>query len=286
MRSVGTLAVLAAVGWAACGQVAINEVAWGGTNASPYHEWVELVNLSDQAVDLTGWTLTWEGVTIPLGEESGAVVLLRRTTIEPHGFFLLERSRDDTVVGREADLIYTGALVNRGDVVSLLDPTGKVVDTANRGCAEGWWAGAPGVSMERVAPHFPDGRFAWRDGTAGELIDAKGNPIVGSPGSENAAYSSSPRVELAPPQGRDGRVWVVEWQAVDPDNPAQELTVQLNLSRDGGKTWTPLAESLPPAGLYEWDAATEEPGAVLLAAVATDPQGNWGAAWQELRLPQ
>ena len=52
-------------------QVVINEVAWGGTEASPYDEWIELFNASDETVDLAGWILAWEGVTIPLGEESG-----------------------------------------------------------------------------------------------------------------------------------------------------------------------------------------------------------------------
>ena len=36
------------------GQLVINEVAWGGTDASPYDEWIELYNPTDEPVDLTG----------------------------------------------------------------------------------------------------------------------------------------------------------------------------------------------------------------------------------------
>ena len=38
--------------------VVINEVAWMGTNASAYHEWIELHNTTGAAIDLTSWTLS------------------------------------------------------------------------------------------------------------------------------------------------------------------------------------------------------------------------------------
>ena len=39
------------------GDVVINEIAWGGTAASPSDEWIELYNTTDQAIALTGWSL-------------------------------------------------------------------------------------------------------------------------------------------------------------------------------------------------------------------------------------
>ena len=268
----------------AAAQVVIIEVAWGGTEASPYDEWIEIYNASDEPVDLTGWILAWEGVTIPLGEESGNTVFLRRRVIEPHGYFLLERTADDTVVGVEADLIYRGALANRGEVLTLVDPEGNVVSTANAGCPEGWWAGTKGASMERVSPTAPDGRLFWRTGLPGELLDAAGAPIRGTPGGPNLAYLSSPRVELALPEGPLSGIVTWSWQAVDLDTPAGDLQVGLYVSYDGGATLQPVAEALPASGSYDWDTTAWEPGPVLLVVKAMDPDGFWGVAVLEAEL--
>lgn len=273
--------LMAAMGAA---QVVINEVAWGGTEASPYDEWIELYNASDEPVDLTGWVLTWEGVSIPLGEESGDTMILRNHVIEPHGYFLLERSADDTVVGKEADLIYKGALANSGEVLQLIDPAGNVVSTANAGCRDGWWAGMKGASMERVAPDAPDGRFSWRTGRPGDLLDADGAPIRGTPGGPNSAYLSSPRVEMVLPQGTLSGVVTWSWRAQDPDTESKDLVVSLYVSYDGGATLQPVAEGLPASGTYDWDTSGWEPGPVLLVAKAQDPDSFWGVATLESEL--
>ena len=266
------------------GQLVINEVAWGGTDASPYDEWIELYNPTDEPVDLTGWVLAWEGVSIPLGEESGGTIVLRNHVVPPHGYFLLERSSDDTVVGREADLIYRGALSNRGEVLQLLDPEGEVVSTANQGCSSGWWAGTKGASMERISPDAPDGRFSWRTGLTGEFLDAEGAPIRGTPGAANACYLSSPRVELTLPEGKLSGSVSWSWRAQDPDTPVEELTVGLYVSYDGGVTLQPVAEGLPASGSYDWDTSGWEPGPVLLLVRAQDPDGFWGIAIAEAEL--
>ncbi len=41
------------------GKVIISEVAWPGTAADPRDQWIELRNLGEAPVDLTGWTLRW-----------------------------------------------------------------------------------------------------------------------------------------------------------------------------------------------------------------------------------
>lgn len=266
------------------GQVVINEVGWGGTSASPYDEWIELYNPTDQPIDLSGWTLAWEGVAIPLGEEAGNTIRVINSVIPPYGFLLLERGGDDTVVGRQADLIYRGALANGGEALRLLDPEGNVVSTANLDCPEGWWAGARGASMERVAPEAPDGRFYWRTGVAGELLDAQGAPILGTPGAPNLAYLSSPRVEQTLPEGPLTGLVTWEWQASDPDTPENDLVVGLFVSYDGGATLEPVAEGLPASGSYDWDTSAWEPGTVLLVVKAVDPDGFWGVAALETEL--
>jgi hypothetical protein len=95
----GVLLLISAVSWSQT--IVINEVAWAGTAASHYDEWIELYNPSEEAVDLTGWTLTFGTVTIDLGAGM-------ETLLEPGGYFLLERTDDETVSDIDADLTYKG----------------------------------------------------------------------------------------------------------------------------------------------------------------------------------
>ncbi len=49
-----------AVSGSSCdGKVIISEVAWAGTPADPNAEWIELENLGETPVDLTGWKIGW-----------------------------------------------------------------------------------------------------------------------------------------------------------------------------------------------------------------------------------
>ena len=82
----------ASFAWA--GTVEISEVAWMGTSVSTADEWIELYSAG--GANLSGWVLKTEdgGMTVNL---SGAV--------PAGGYFLIERTNDDTVPGIAADLI-------------------------------------------------------------------------------------------------------------------------------------------------------------------------------------
>lgn len=109
------------------GVVLINEIAWMGDERSPSNEWIELYNTSTSTIDLSGWTLL-AGDGTPSISLSGMIL--------PKHYFLLERSDDDAVEGVAADLIYTGALENEGETLSLKDATGNEVDRV-----DAWHAG-------------------------------------------------------------------------------------------------------------------------------------------------
>lgn len=113
------LLVVFLIGAIAWGQhPVINELAWAGTEASPSDEWIELYNPSDSPIDLTGWTLTFGKTVIDLGSGTN-------TVIPAGGYFLLERSDDNTISDIAADLIYTGSLSNSGTVIELHNPAGR-----------------------------------------------------------------------------------------------------------------------------------------------------------------
>lgn len=166
------------------GTIAINEIAWSGTPASPADEWIELYNNTDQALDFSGWKLQ--------ARRSGLEIQLRGT-IPPNGYFLLKAQSDDTVKDIKADLLYWGSLKNSGDALVLFDPAGNVIDTAN-GDGGPWPAGTDfqeplKASMEHLDPSAPDADANWKtnDGRVRNGRDARWNAINGTPKAPNSA---------------------------------------------------------------------------------------------------
>jgi hypothetical protein len=158
--------------------ILINEIAWSGTQASAYDEWIELLNTSSQAIQLSGWHLT-DGSDINISLEG---------TISAHGFFLLERTDDATVSNIDADQIYAGGLKNNGENLRLRDPAGTLIDSANY--PGGWPAGEAGgrISMERRGGEDLPGNWGSYSGVGGWGRDAASNPIHGTPRQTNSFF--------------------------------------------------------------------------------------------------
>jgi len=167
------------------GTILINEIAWAGTQASSYDEWIELYNPSSQSFDLTGCTLIAD-------DASPSIELVG--IIPSGGYFLLERTDDDTISNITADLIYTGTLSNSGETLRLYGPSGEVIDTANAGGGD-WPAGDADLraSMERRAG-TSDNPSAWGTNTGYIIngLDAQENPVNGTPGQPNSVWFSTP----------------------------------------------------------------------------------------------
>lgn len=159
--------------------VVINEIAWMGTAASTNDEWIELHNTTSQSIDLTGWTLR---------SKDGTPSITLSGTVGPMGFYLIERTSDQTISDLSADQIYTGALGNGGEGLELRDNSGNLKDSA--GFSSGWPAGdnANKSSMERINPEQSgDDASNWstNNGTAKNGQDAGSNPINGTPKASN-----------------------------------------------------------------------------------------------------
>jgi hypothetical protein len=125
--------------------VLISEIAWGGTAASPAHQWIELFNPGNQAVDLGGWQLVADG---------NDPNILLAGSVPAGGFYLLERTDDGTISNIPADLVFFSVqgLLETGNVLRLVAPGSILIDTANL-AGGAWPAGlvAPNpFSMERV----------------------------------------------------------------------------------------------------------------------------------------
>jgi len=169
--------------------VLINEIAWSGTLASSSDEWIELLNTTDENIDLSGWILT----------DGNDLQLHLQGTIAPNSFFLLERMDDSTIANVSADHIYSGNLRNDGETLRLFDPSGSTVDSANI-VGGAWPAGDSGsrFSMERRGGGDQSGNWATFTGWGGNGHDIDGNPIRGTPRQHNSIFFASPTPSLTP----------------------------------------------------------------------------------------
>ena len=245
------------------GLVVINEVGWAGTLASAYDEWIELRNTSSEAVVLTGWRLS----------DGGDIDLALGGTVAPFGYFLLERTDDTSISDVAADIIYSGGLNNGGETLSLYDPSGALIDSANRD-GGGWPAGelSSRASMERWGGGDEPGNWRTYSGYGGSAHDAGGHLIPGTPRQPNSMYvltptpsltvsvqvSSTPTVSAHSP----GSVLINEiaWAGthasagdewIELYNPS-EIAISLEgwLLTDGGDIAIHLRGTLSPGGYY------------------------------------
>ncbi|MBL7058499.1 lamin tail domain-containing protein [Patescibacteria group bacterium] len=116
--------------YAAEPQVIISELAWMGTEISSSDEWIELKNNTNGEINLDGWTL--------IAQDGSPTVSL--TGIVPaNGYFLLERTDDESVPGIIADLIYIGSLGNTGEVIELRNDNGDIIHSLST--TDTWPAG-------------------------------------------------------------------------------------------------------------------------------------------------
>lgn len=108
----------------------INEVCWMGSTNSGNNEWLELFNNGQSTINLDGWLLKSADEKLKINLKG---------TIPGLGFFLLERTDDETVPNITADLIYKGSLSNNGEALVLIDNNGAIIDQVI--CQDGWLAG-------------------------------------------------------------------------------------------------------------------------------------------------
>ena len=171
------------------GVLLVNEVAWAGTTASASDEWIELFNPSETPILLDGWRL----------RDEGDLNILLTGTISSNGYYLLERSDDQTVADIPADLIYSGSLSNGGEILRLLGADGSLIDSAN--LQGGSWPAGDHIkhaSMERRGGDDRAGNWATFTGYHGAGVDAAGSPINGTPRQINSIFFPTPQPTWIP----------------------------------------------------------------------------------------
>lgn len=181
-------------------QVVINEIAWMGSTGNANAEWIELRNTSASSVSLEGWTLA---------AEDGSPSITLSGTIGASGFFLLERTSDESVSGVTADLIYTGVLGNAGETLVLKNAGGQSIDMVLGGenwqniggdnatketaqkTTSGWITGAP-------TPRAANANTASQPDTPEDTDEETGTDTEASSGTSSGAGSSTQAPSSAP----------------------------------------------------------------------------------------
>lgn len=177
--ALSTVLVVPRVHAAGSSSVVFSEIAWGGSQKSTADEWIEIANLGNGVVDVSGWTMTG------LATSGGVLTIPANTSLEPGGTYVIANYK----MGSSSTLLFSPDLVTTSVSVpntalnfTLLDATGNVIDslidpgTPNAGSnatfatmerdssdlswvtaevstnLDGGQFGSPGVSGHRVAP--------------------------------------------------------------------------------------------------------------------------------------
>ncbi|MBI2098787.1 MAG: lamin tail domain-containing protein, partial [Candidatus Wildermuthbacteria bacterium] len=163
-------------------EIIISEVAWmGGLSSAGLgasDEWIELKNLTNKPINIDGWQVVDQDESIQAVFKAGSV-------IPANGFYLLERTNDDSVPGVTADLIYTGALTNNDEGLRLFASDCSLIDEVL--AKPNWPAGDN--SSRRTMQRNEDLTWSTFGGGAS-------SGVLGTPKRENGVAWASPQ-----PQG-------------------------------------------------------------------------------------
>jgi len=233
--------------------VIINEVAWMGTTASANSEWIELRNLSSANIDLTGWTLS---------AADGSPKINLKGKITANGYFLLERTSDDSVPGVAADQIYSGALGNGGENLSLKDANGNLADQID---ASGGWPGGDNTSKQTME-RKDDG--SWQTGA-----EPGGTPKTAN---SSGAISIEPNNQSSGDESQGGQT---DGQSQNNDSTDQNQDTSTAVSNGAiyGEVLINEFVSFPAAGENEWVELYNPSGGKLSLSGWTIADGS-GAA--------
>ncbi|MFT5280978.1 MAG: hypothetical protein ACI9AR_000425 [Flavobacteriaceae bacterium] len=156
--------------------VRINEVAWMGSMESANDEWIELYNEGSSSVNIDGWVLEANDGQ-PHIELSG--------NISAGGYFLLERTDDDSAPLMSADLIYVGSLGNTGEYLKIVKGDGNAEYTLD---SSGGWSAGDNVTKETM--QYSSGSWV-TDTATPRAANSSDNTPTENNNSESSTDSSS-----------------------------------------------------------------------------------------------
>ncbi|MCK5285927.1 MAG: lamin tail domain-containing protein [Candidatus Pacebacteria bacterium] len=170
--------------------VVINEIAWAGTDASVYDEWIELYNRSDEDINLEDWILYSQDGSPDLYFANAIDKI-----IEAKSYYLIERTDDTTISNIKADFVinFGTGLGNGGEhLILAYKKPNQATTTIDQAPFAGNWIYKDGNrSLERY-DYNSSGNNTDNWDLSAILIplfkgeDANGNRINGTPKARNS----------------------------------------------------------------------------------------------------
>ena len=142
--------------------ILINEVAWMGSENDSNDEWVELKNISNDTFNISGWWLIDKDEQIKFN-------FPKESMVSRNGFYLLERTDDQSVPSVAADFIFKGSISNENEGLRLFDNNCILVDEV---FAQPNWPA--GISSERKTMER-ESNLNWHSSSVGGTPRAENN---------------------------------------------------------------------------------------------------------------
>lgn len=126
------------------GDVVINEIMWAGSNLDSEDEWIELRNMTNHSIDLTGWKL--------LGAGTGDTVINLSGNIPANNFYLISNfNKANSILNIDPDSVTTNLqLDNTAAQYTLKDPVNQIIDIADDGSSSPL-RGSPSVPKKSMS---------------------------------------------------------------------------------------------------------------------------------------
>lgn len=155
-----------------------------GNATSANDEWVELYNDGTESVSLEGWSFS---------ASDGSPSVTLSGTISGGGYFMLERTDDDSEPTGLANAIFTGSLSNSGEILLLKNAQGTTIDTVDG--SNNWAIGGNNETKETLQRSGS----GWKTANASPRSGAGGS-AGGSGGESQNTHntSSAQKVSYAP----------------------------------------------------------------------------------------
>ena len=163
-------------------KVMMNEVMYNPAGDDDHAEYIELVNLEEHAIDLTGWKITDNGTD----EDTLAGYGDGTAVIEAGGYAVITDEDTNVTLNENTthlttrdNAIASYGLSNEGETITLKDASGNVIDqltyTPNMG------GNGNGRSLEKKTPDQENTQDNWEESTM----------TGGTPGGRNTRYQST-----------------------------------------------------------------------------------------------
>lgn len=101
--------------------IIFNEINWMGSKDSSSDEWIELYNRSSSELNISNWSVISKDGGISVG-------IPENTYLAPGGYYLLERTDDNSAKGVLADGFFSGAISNSKESLKILTNDCRITD--------------------------------------------------------------------------------------------------------------------------------------------------------------